>query len=206
MTEPTRIRTQNLDATSKPVDSGASLGQNQPSSRLKMQNMDLDATEQTKPSKQTEGTPMTKAQKKMLITLGVVAIVAGLGTGFGAFRLQEKSTTTDSPVADQQVAGETVHAGDVFGIKDDKTFKDSAEGYLAAGGTNGEGSHRLLREGGASQTVYLTSSVTDLDKLVGMQVKVWGETFKGQRAGWLMDVGRVQVIELESEAPAGADL
>jgi hypothetical protein len=34
-----------------------------------------------------------------------------------------------------------------------------------------------------------------------MQVKVWGETFKGQKAGWLMDVGRVQVIDTEAEAP-----
>jgi hypothetical protein len=94
-----------------------------------------------------------------------------------------------------------VNNGDVFGIKDDQTFKDSAEGYLSAGGLNGEGSHSLLREGGPSQTVYLTSSITDLDKLVGMQVKVWGETFKGQKAGWLMDVGRVQVIDTEAEAP-----
>jgi hypothetical protein len=99
------------------------------------------------------------------------------------------------------VAGDVINNGDVFGIKDDQTFKDSAEGYLAAGGADGEGSHSLLREGGVSQTVYLTSSITDLDKLVGMQVKVWGETFKGQKAGWLMDVGRVQVIATEAEAP-----
>ena len=34
-----------------------------------------------------------------------------------------------------------------------------------------------------------------------MKVKVWGETFKGQTAGWLMDVGRVQVVELDAEPP-----
>ena len=31
-------------------------------------------------------------------------------------------------------------AADVFGVKDDQTFKDSAEGYLAAGEADGEGS------------------------------------------------------------------
>jgi hypothetical protein len=34
-----------------------------------------------------------------------------------------------------------------------------------------------------------------------MEVKIWGETFKGQQAGWLMDVGRVEVIEVEGEQP-----
>jgi hypothetical protein len=91
--------------------------------------------------------------------------------------------------------------GDVFGVQDEKTFKDSAEGYLEIGGLDGEGSHKLLRPGGDSQTVYLTSSVTDLDKFDGMSVKVWGETFKGQKAGWLMDVGRVQIVSPQGEKP-----
>ena len=64
-----------------------------------------------------------------------------------------------------------------------------------------EGSHVLLRPGGASQTVHLTSSVTDLEKFVGMQVRVWGETFRGRSAGWLMDVGRVEVIKTVGTAP-----
>lgn len=172
---------------------------NQPASgqTVKMAGLDLE----NKAPKQ-EGTPMTARQKKMMIVLAVVAIVAGVGTGYGAHRLRTQTGgSAASPVASQQVAGDEVHNGDVFGITDDKTFKDSAEGYLAAGGVNGEGSHSLLRAGGPTQTVYLTSSITDLDKLVGMQVKVWGETFKGQKAGWLMDVGRVQVIEVEGQAP-----
>jgi hypothetical protein len=37
-----------------------------------------------------------------------------------------------------------------------------------------------------------------------MNVKVWGETFKGQKAGWLMDVGRVKVMEVNAQPPAGA--
>jgi hypothetical protein len=30
---------------------------------------------------------------------------------------------------------------------------------------------------------------------VGKKVQVWGETFKGQKAGWLMDVGRIKALE-----------
>ena len=48
--------------------------------------------------------------------------------------------------------------------------------------------------GDASQNVYLTSSVIDLSKYTGKKVQVWGETFQGQKAGWLMDVGRIKLL------------
>ena len=65
----------------------------------------------------------------------------------------------------------------------------------ARGGVDGEGSHHLVRPGGESQNVYLTSSIIDLDQFVGRSVKIWGATFEAQQAGWLMDVGRLQVLE-----------
>ena len=132
-----------------------------------------------------------------------LAVSAGIATGYGGYKLKAKggSSTDAGATPMQQVAGDSVKAGQVFGVQDEKTFKDSAEGYLEEGGVNGEGSHHLLRAGGASQTVVLTSSVTDLSKFVGMQVKVGGETFKAQKAGWLMDVGRVQVINPKGQAP-----
>jgi len=34
-----------------------------------------------------------------------------------------------------------------------------------------------------------------------MEVKIWGETFKAQKAGWLMDVGRVEIVNPDGEAP-----
>ena len=80
-------------------------------------------------------------------------------------------------------------------MADEKSFTDSAEGSLTAGGIDGEGSHHLVRPGGDSQNVYLTSSIIDLDQFVGHSVKIWGETFQAQQAGWLMDVGRLQVLE-----------
>ncbi len=147
------------------------------------------------------GTPpltMTKKVSPPIVIAGcLIVLVAGSATGYGTYQLTAQSGSIDVKNIEniEQVAGSSVKNGDVFGSANAETFKDSAEGTLQAGGINGEGSHQLLREGGESQTVYLTSSVTDLDKLVGMKVKVWGETFKAQQAGWLMDVGRVQVQE-----------
>jgi len=207
----TQVRTENLNdqstatdqsaSANPPVDAQQPMRQNQSPSikTVKMSTLNLDEKPKSKTIKKT-GNPMTPKQRRIFLTLAVVAILAGSATGYGVYRLRAKSVD-DSPTATQQVAGDIVNNGDVFGIKDDQTFKDSAEGYLEAGGVDGEGSHSLLREGGESQTVYLTSSITDLDKLVGMKVKVWGETFKGQKAGWLMDVGRVQVIDKDAEPP-----
>jgi hypothetical protein len=39
----------------------------------------------------------------------------------------------------------------------------------------------------------MTSSVVDLSLVLDKKVKVWGETQAAQKAGWLMDVGRVEV-------------
>jgi len=37
--------------------------------------------------------------------------------------------------------------------------------------------------------------VIDLESFTGKKVKVWGETISAQKAGWLMDVGKIQVIK-----------
>lgn len=140
---------------------------------------------------------------KLVIVFALVAVLAGVGTGFGAYKLQARSPGSSGPAGSnmQQVAGEAVNAGDIFGIKDDKTFKDSAEGYLTEAAADDEGSHLLLRAGGDTQTVHLTSSSTDLEKFKGMEIRVKGETFKGQKAGWLMDVGQVEVLKVQGEKP-----
>lgn len=83
----------------------------------------------------------------------------------------------------------------IVGAKDTSAFKDQATGVIEEGGMDGEGTHKLIREGGPSQTAYLTSSVVDLGEFIGKKVRVWGETFAGQKAGWLMDVGRVELLE-----------
>lgn len=154
--------------------------------------------------KKVEQEPMKKTAFGVVALICAVAITAGVGTGWGSFKLFAKAPGAGGSSAQplQQIATGTVKAGDVFGSKETSAFKDNAKGFLEKGGVDGEGSHKLLRIGGVSQTVYLTSSVTDLDKFVGMEVEVWGETFSAQKAGWLMDVGRVQVVKVQGENPS----
>lgn len=137
---------------------------------------------------------------KLFITLTVVAVLAGVGTGFGTFRLTAKSNSSNTQQIATQPEDGSIQNGDEFGILD---VGDAANaiGYLEEGGLDGEGSHKLLRPGGDSQTVYLTSSATDLDEFVGMDVEIWGETFKGQKAGWFMDVIKVKVVEVNALPP-----
>jgi len=153
-------------------------------------------------TKKTEKTMAKSSHTIGLIIAALIAIVAGVGTGYGSSKLYAKNQGL--PTGEIQTVATTgsINAGDVFGSSDTSNFKDSAKGYLEAGGLDNEGTHHLLREGGPSQTVYLTSSVTDLSKLEGMEVEIWGETFKGQTAGWLMDVGRIQVNAVEGVKPA----
>lgn len=114
-----------------------------------------------------------------------VAVIVGAVLGFGISSLNKKNTKNN-----EKKSGEVAQTA---GVIDKKTFKDSAEGILREGGIDGEGNFHLERPGGISQNAYLTSSTVDLSNYVGKKVKVWGQTFSGQTAGWLMDVGLVEV-------------
>lgn len=136
-------------------------------------------------------TPPVKSRLPLkLIAVFALIVAAGSFSGYGLFRLQSSSAPKKLKT---EVTG-TVIPGETYGVDDTKSFTDSAEGELTSGGINGEGSHHLIREGGESQYVYLTSSIIDLDQFVGRQVKVWGQTFEAQKAGWLMDIGRLEII------------
>jgi hypothetical protein len=127
----------------------------------------------------------------------ILAIVLGIGSGY----VLAGSKGGVQPVGgnnnglQREVTEGDVKVGTKVGIADERTFKDNAEGQLEKGGINGEGSHHLVRPGGDSQTIYITSSVIDLDQFVGHKVKVWGETLGAQKAGWLMDVGKLEVLQ-----------
>ena len=97
--------------------------------------------------------------------------------------------------AESKKLSKTISNKKTAGIADRKTFKDKAEGILRKGGIDGEGNFHLERPGGPSQNVYLTSSVIDLSSYLGKKVRVHGQTFAGQKAGWLMDVGFIEVLE-----------
>ncbi len=133
-----------------------------------------------------------------IILIGLAIVLLGVGSGYG---LNLLTSGTAGLKSTESVAKTGVKVGDVVGSSDEKSFRDQATGVLERGGIDGEGSHRLLREGGPDQTAYLTSSVVDLDLFVGHKVQVWGETFSAQKAGWLMDVGRIKALELNAPKP-----
>lgn len=131
--------------------------------------------------------------KKPPIILFVILLVLGIGTGWLGSQAFG-SSTIKMIGSDGKIKTMTAQKGQVYGSKDEKTFRDSAEGVMKTGGIEGEGAYHLERPGGESQNVYLTSSVIDLSQFVGKKVKVWGETNAAQKAGWLMDVGRLQLL------------
>ena len=116
-------------------------------------------------------------------TLVAVAVIIGAVLSFSFSRFNKKTTNNSNTKTTAQSAG----------VVDKKTFKDSVEGILREGGIDGEGNFHLERPGGVSQNVYLTSTTVDLSNYIGKKVKVWGQTFQAEKAGWLMDVGSVEV-------------
>jgi len=123
--------------------------------------------------------------------VSLLVIMLGVGTGWalsGAKTAGSKEPTSAGAPGAETGAKEA-------GIADEATFRDSAEGVLEDGGIDGEGTHHLVRDGGPSKYVYLTSTVIDLEAFVGKTVTVWGETISAQTAGWLMDVGKIRVSE-----------
>ncbi len=144
---------------------------------------------------------------KLLPIIITIGIVLGLGSGFyfaqKQLLLAGGGATTMTGDTQELTSSTSVKVGDIFGSSDEKTFRDQAEGILMAGGIEGEGSHHLERGDNKSQWVYVTSSVVDLDLLVGTRVTIWGETNQGKKAGWLMDVGRLKVLELNAAPTTG---
>ena len=126
----------------------------------------------------------------ILAIVGILVILAGVGTGWLIAGRPSGSKGPSSAGAPGAKTG-----AKEAGIADEATFRDSAEGIMEEGGVDGEGTHHLTRPGGPSQNVYLTSTVIDLQAFVGKKIKVWGETISARKAGWLMDVGKVKVLE-----------
>lgn len=126
--------------------------------------------------------------RRTLIIITVVAILAGTGTGYF---LAAKSS--NSALTNPTLGGQAPKSAQ----QDSKTFRDFAEGKItkapeAKAGEYMEGTHLLVRDAG--NPVSLTSSVVDLSQYEGKKVRVRGETQKALKAGWLMDVGKVEEI------------
>lgn len=167
--------------------------------------IDLDKNKETDIPETFTVEKQPEVKKKSLIpTIIIFLIVATVGFYTGSwFKIKLPTNKIPASLAGIQadVPQTGVKVGDIFGSTDEKNFQDSAMGVLDKGGFNGEGTHQLVRAGGVSQTVYLTSSTIDLDALVGDQVTIWGQTFKGIKVGWLMDVGRAKVEALNAPLP-----
>lgn len=136
-------------------------------------------------------TPQKNSPLSFIAIIFLVAILVGIAAGY---ILAHKKAGGGS-ILGISSNGSSVAVGAIVGSSDLKTFNDTAQGTLQVGGDKGDGAYHLVRSGGASQYVYLTSSVLDLSQFVNRKIKVWGQTQKAQYAPWLMDVGRVQVLQ-----------
>lgn len=125
-----------------------------------------------------------------LIIIVIIAVGGLTGFWLSSRRGGSQEVTTQS-------GGVAVQSDKEVGIKDTTVFKDTATGRIEINDRQQtfEGSHKLLRPGGISQTAYLNSSVVDLNDFLGKCVQLWGETHSAQKAAWFMDVGRIKILD-----------
>lgn len=159
--------------------------------------LDPAEMEKTKVLKQFSS-PKRKMKGKVTVALvAVVVILAGVASGWLLTKWQ--AGAGGSTTGEAGVVGGLVKEGgsNEAGVADESMFPDEAEGELKEGGIDGEGTHYLDRENklGPGKNVYLFSTVIDLQSFAGKKVQVWGQTVSGQKAGWLMDVGKIKVLE-----------
>jgi hypothetical protein len=125
----------------------------------------------------------------VLVGISLLVVLAGAITGWFLTGTAKKGSTSSMAISGvKQTQNEA-------GMSDESTFRDTATGVLEEGGISGEGTHHLVRDGGPDQYVYLTSTIIDLESFKGKKVQVWGETVSAKKAGWLMDVGKIKVVE-----------
>lgn len=156
------------------------------------------------PNLSTQPAPVNSTvSSKLSIPIIVIIVFVALAVGFWLSRVTSGSNTSvansSSNNSSQLVqstdnlSADKVEVGKVYGSTDSK-FSDSATGVVQKGGINGEGTHTLVREG-VNQNAALTSSVVDLDLFVGKKVDIKGQTNSSRKAGWLLDVGNIKIVQ-----------
>lgn len=142
----------------------------------------------------SQSIPETKSARKKFSPVSLVVplliVIVAILLGRFAAQLSAKNSS-DMPQVTYTQNNSLLQSK--FGQKNEKLCPDKVEGTLKKGGVEGEGTHHLVRKGGSSQNVYLTSSTVDLSQVVNKKVKVWGKTYAAQTAGWLMDVCYLEV-------------
>src|SRR3990167_1516281 len=128
-----------------------------------MEEIKFQSTEtQTQPPASLRAVPDKKILSKILPYFVVVVIVAlGIGTGLVVSSVQKAKAQNHQAVslAEEELSPEQQQS---FA----QTFRDEAEGTIEKNDDldkYAQGTHKLLRSGGESQTAYLTSSVLDLN-------------------------------------------
>ncbi len=157
--------------------------------------MDIPNLSQTNPNP----TPTKIFSFSVVIIILVLAVTAGFftsrifpsnqNTSSNGVQGKHQAASTDSLTSKDQVS-----VGKLYG-NTSKDFSDSAQGVVQKGNINGVGTHILVRDGGASQRVSLTSSTVDLDLFVDRKVEVKGQTNNSNKTGWLLDVGNIKILE-----------
>ncbi len=121
---------------------------------------------------------------------GLAVVLAGVGTAWlisGKIMGRVAGSNSAAP-------GAKVSSKEMGALDPNIKYQD-VTGTLREGGIGNEGTHHLEREGGTSQTVYLTSSMIDLGSFIGKKVEIWGETIAAKKAGWLMDVSKIKIVD-----------
>lgn len=137
--------------------------------------------------------PSKKPQMNQKLMLGIIAVVVVmLGVGTGRILASTTSGGSGTPATAPDTKQSDSEAG-ISNVNDDEY--DSAQGILKEGGIDGEGTHHVEREGGPTKTVYVASSVLNLQDFVDKKIEVWGQTISGKKAGWLMDVVKIKEID-----------
>ena len=134
--------------------------------------------------------PLVSVDNPMRTIIGIVTTALILGTLTGYILSTKNSGSKVSSLLPEKAESAE---------QDTRTFKDFAEGVIKARpqptdpGEYVEGTHMLIRENAVP--VALTSSVVDLSQYEGKKIKVFGETQKALKEGWLMDVGKVEEVQ-----------
>lgn len=152
----------------------------------------------------TETKTINVLKNKIPKSIIAIVVIVGLTSGFWLSRVIPLSSTSNKDFLEtsknQAVStdliseSEQLKPGVVYG-NSSAIFSDSAQGVVTAGNINGEGTHILVRDGGDSQRVSLTSSTVDLDLFIDKKVIVKGQTNDSRKTGWLLDVGNIKIIE-----------
>lgn len=150
-----------------------------------------NATSETITKPIEPSSPAGKWSKIVPVILIVVVVVIGIATGFVLSTTNKSQSAPSALLEAESVTPE---------IKENlsQTFSDEAQGVLEKNtelDRYAQGPWILIRPGGEDQRAYLTSTVLDLDEYVGKEVKVYGETFGSSQVGWLLDVGKVEVVK-----------